>query len=59
MLATRQPDPYPALMDPDDIVPDGAERYFILGDIPIERLQALPYDYGRTWMCGYVVSRGS
>ncbi|WP_432988279.1 hypothetical protein [Dactylosporangium sp. CA-233914] len=47
MLATGQPDPYPALMDPDDIVPDGAEKYLILGDIPVERLQALPYDYGR------------
>ncbi|MFI5909241.1 hypothetical protein [Dactylosporangium sp. NPDC051541] len=47
MLATGQPDPYPALMDPDDLVPDGAEKYLILGDIPVERLQALPYDYGR------------
>lgn len=40
-------DPYFALMDPDDLVPDGAEKYVILGEIPVERLQALPYDYGR------------
>ncbi|MGI5184529.1 hypothetical protein ACQEVZ_50575 [Dactylosporangium sp. CA-152071] len=47
MAANGGVDPYFALMDPDDIVPDGAEKYLILGDIPVERLQALPYDYGR------------
>jgi hypothetical protein len=40
-------DPYPALMDPDNLVPDGSEKYVILGDIPVDRLQALPLDYGR------------
>ncbi len=40
-------DPYPALMDPANVVPDGSEKYVILGDIPVDRLQALPIDYGR------------
>jgi hypothetical protein len=40
-------DPYFALMDPDNLVPDGFEKYVILGDIPVNRLQALPLDYGR------------
>jgi hypothetical protein len=40
-------DPYFALMDPDDVVPDGSEKYVILGDIPVDRLQALPIDYGK------------
>ena len=40
-------DPYPALMDPQNLVPDGDEKYVILGDIPVDRLQALPIDYGR------------
>jgi hypothetical protein len=41
------PDPYLALMDPDNVAPDGAEKYVILGDIPVDRLQALPLDYGK------------
>lgn len=41
------PDPYTALFDPDDLVPDGSEKYVVLGEIPVDRLQALPYDYGR------------
>jgi len=40
-------DPYFALMDPDNVVPDGSEKYVILGDIPVDRLQALPLDYGK------------
>jgi hypothetical protein len=39
-------DPYFALMDPDNLIPDGVEKYLILSDIPVERLQALPMDYG-------------
>jgi hypothetical protein len=41
------PDPYSLLFDPDDLIPDGAEKYFVLGEIPVERLQALPLDYGK------------
>jgi hypothetical protein len=40
-------DPYPALMDPDNLVPDGFEKYVILSQIPVTRLQALPLDYGK------------
>jgi hypothetical protein len=40
-------DPYFELMDPDHLVPDGSEKYVILGDIPVDRLQALPLDYGK------------
>lgn len=40
-------DPYFLLMDPDNVVPDGSEKYVILGDIPVDRLQALPLDYGK------------
>jgi len=41
-------DPYIALMDPDNLVPDGSEKYYALYDVPVDRLQALPVDYGRT-----------
>jgi len=41
------PDPYIQLMDPDGLVPDGAEKYYALYDVPLDRLQALPLDYGR------------
>jgi hypothetical protein len=47
MMRTGLPDPYLELMDPDDQIPDGDEKYFILGEIPVDRLQALPLDYGR------------
>ena len=40
-------DPYLQLMDPDNLVPDGSEKYYVLHDVPVERLQALPLDYGR------------
>ncbi|MFC6081197.1 hypothetical protein [Sphaerisporangium aureirubrum] len=40
-------DPYTKLFDPDDLVPDGSEKYVVLGEIPVERLQALPMDYGK------------
>jgi hypothetical protein len=46
MARTGGVDPYIELMDPDDLVPDGSEKYVILGEIPVERLQALPVDYG-------------
>ncbi|MEW9533168.1 hypothetical protein [Microbispora sp. NPDC049125] len=41
------PDPYIELFDPDHLVPDGSEKYLVLSEIPVERLQALPLDYGR------------
>jgi hypothetical protein len=47
MARTGGVDPYPGLMDPDGLVPDGSEKYVILGDIPVDRLQALPLDYGQ------------
>jgi hypothetical protein len=37
--------PYPALMDPDNLLPDG-EWAFVLTQIPIDQLQALPLNYG-------------
>ncbi|MBV1853541.1 hypothetical protein [Catellatospora tritici] len=40
-------DPYSLLIDPDDIVPDGSEKYLLFYDLPLERLQALPLDYGK------------
>ncbi|KAJ3125625.1 hypothetical protein HK098_008353 [Nowakowskiella sp. JEL0407] len=41
-------DPYFKLFDPMDyVVPDGPEKYVVLYDLPIERLQALPLDYGK------------
>jgi hypothetical protein len=47
MAANGGVNPYLELMDPDDVIPDGDEKYLILGDIPVDRLQALPLDYGR------------
>ncbi|MFC4592118.1 hypothetical protein [Sphaerisporangium corydalis] len=47
MAAHGGADPYTALFDPDDVVPDGSEKYVVLSEIPVERLQALPLDYGR------------
>jgi hypothetical protein len=40
-------DPYIQLIDPDNLVPGGSEKYYALYDLPVERLQALPLDYGR------------
>jgi hypothetical protein len=37
--------PYPALMDPQNLLPDGEWQY-VLTQIPIGQLQALPFDYG-------------
>jgi hypothetical protein len=37
--------PYPALMDPDHLLPDGDWAY-VLTQIPIDQLQALPFNYG-------------
>ena len=37
--------PYPALMDPDHPFPDGDWAY-VLTQIPIDQLQALPFNYG-------------
>jgi hypothetical protein len=37
--------PYPALMDPDHLLPDGEWQY-VLTQIPISELQALPLNYG-------------
>jgi hypothetical protein len=41
-------DPYFALMDPQNLIPNGVEKYLVLSEIPVERLQALPIDYGKT-----------
>jgi hypothetical protein len=40
-------DPYTLLFDPDNLVPDGLEKYVVLSEIPVDRLQALPLNYGR------------
>ncbi|GAA1819628.1 hypothetical protein GCM10009682_45210 [Luedemannella flava] len=40
-------DPYTLLFDPDNLVPDGVEKYVLLSEIPVNRLQALPLDYGK------------
>jgi hypothetical protein len=40
-------DPYQALMDPDNLLPPGTAKFVILGQIPINRLQALPFNYGQ------------
>lgn len=37
--------PYPALMDPDNLLPDGEWQY-VLTQIPVTELQALPMNYG-------------
>jgi hypothetical protein len=37
--------PYPALEDPDNLLPP-AERPYVLTQIPIDQLQALPLNYG-------------
>jgi len=37
--------PYPALMDPDHLLPDDEWQY-VLTQIPIDQLQALPLNYG-------------
>lgn len=37
--------PYPALMDPDNLLPDGEWQY-VLTAIPIAQLLALPFNYG-------------
>jgi hypothetical protein len=40
-------DPYDALMDPSHVLPPGVAKYVILGGIPVDRLQALPLNYGQ------------
>ena len=40
-------DPYDLLFDPTGTYPETQSRYAILGDIPIDRLQALPLNYGK------------
>jgi hypothetical protein len=40
-------DPYDALMDPGHVLPPGIAKYVILGGIPVDRLQALPLNYGQ------------
>jgi hypothetical protein len=40
-------DPYTQLIDPNNLVPDGLEKYFVFYDLPVEKLQALPIDYGK------------
>jgi hypothetical protein len=37
--------PYPALMDPQHLLPDGEWQY-VLTQIPVDQLQALPLNYG-------------
>jgi hypothetical protein len=37
--------PYPALMDPDHLLP-GNEWQYVLTQIPVDQLQALPFSYG-------------
>jgi hypothetical protein len=43
--ATHGVNPYPALMDPDNLLPPGDWQY-VLTQIPIDELQALPLNYG-------------
>lgn len=38
--------PYPALMDPDHLLP-GDEWQYVLTQIPMDQLQALPFNYGQ------------
>ncbi|NUR58795.1 MAG: DUF4124 domain-containing protein [Catenulispora sp.] len=39
-------DPYDLLFDPSGTYPESMSRYVLLNDIPIDRLQALPLNYG-------------
>ena len=39
-------DPYDLLFDPTGTYPETVSRYAVLADLPIDRLQALPLDYG-------------
>lgn len=39
-------DPYDLLFDPSGTYPETLSRYVILNDIPVDRLQALPLNYG-------------
>ena len=39
MAANGGVDPYTLLFDPTDLVPDGVEKYLVLSEIPVERLQ--------------------
>lgn len=39
-------DPYDLLFDPTGTYPESLSRYAVLADLPIDRLQALPLDYG-------------
>jgi hypothetical protein len=38
--------PYPALLDPQNRYP-GYAQYVVLNEIPLNRLEALPLNYGR------------
>jgi hypothetical protein len=40
-------DPYDLLFDPTGTYPESLSHYVLLDDIPIDRLQALPLDYGK------------
>ena len=39
-------DPYDLLFDPTGTYPESLSRYAVLADLPIDRLQALPLNYG-------------
>lgn len=39
-------DPYNQLFDPTGLLPESLSRYLVLAGIPIDRLQALPLNYG-------------
>lgn len=48
MAANGGVNPYHLLVDPDNLIPDDdSYTWLTLADIPVERLQALPLDYGR------------
>jgi hypothetical protein len=44
---TGKPDPYRDLIDPGHEFPEADYPYIALAEIPVERLQALPLDYGK------------
>jgi hypothetical protein len=47
MAAHGGPDPYDELFDPDHQFPPDSYSWAGLAEIPVDRLQALPLDYGR------------
>jgi hypothetical protein len=48
MAAHGGADPYQPLMDPNNLLPPGLAHYVILDQIPLNRLQALPLNYGES-----------